>query len=301
MIFVFYGPDTFRARQKLKEVIINYRAKNKTGVNLHHLDPENFDLSEFKNIFKSGTMFQEKRLVVLDNILGLKNIDFKEWFDFVKVAGLAQDENSFLVIFQAKLPAGRLGKFLTKSPVKAQEFKELKGLALTRWVADEFRKSGAAADPPAIKRLVDFFGGDTWRLAQEIKKLASYKKSISAKDVDEISRSSLDPDIFKAIDALGQKNKPAALKIFHEHLALGQSPSYLLTMIAYQFRNIASIKTGVKVKMHPFVLMKTRAMAQKFDLAEIKKIYSLIFKADLAIKSGRVEPEVALDRLIVSI
>jgi DNA polymerase-3 subunit delta len=301
MIFVLYGPDTFRARQKLKDVIANYRTKNETGVNFHHLDQENFDLGNFKAIFKSGTMFQEKRLVVLDQTLNLKKPELEEWFGFVKAAGVAEDKNSFLIILEVKLPAGKIGKFLAKNPVKTQEFGKLEGQALGRWVAEEFQKAGASASQAGVGRLVDFFGNDTWRLAQEIKKLASYKNSITDKEVEQVSRSLLEPDIFKAIDALGQKNKQEALRIFHEHLALGQSPSYLLTMIAYQFRNIASVKTGRKVKMHPFVLMKTRAMAQKFDLAEIKKIYSLIFETDLAIKSGRAEPDVALDILINSI
>jgi DNA polymerase-3 subunit delta len=138
-------------------------------------------------------------------------------------------------------------------------------------------------------------------LAQEIKKLTAFKKITGDEEIEEVSRANLDPDIFEAIDALGNRNKARALKIFHEHLAQGQSPQYLLSMVAYQFRNIASIKAGASVKLHPFVLRKTRLMAQKFKPEEIKKIYSSIFEADLSVKSGRASAEAALDKLIISI
>jgi DNA polymerase-3 subunit delta len=53
--------------------------------------------------------------------------------------------------------------------------------------------------------------------------------------------------------------------------------------------------------MHPFVVEKTLFQARKFQLEELKKIYQKIFQVDLDIKTGKVDPETALDLLIAEI
>jgi DNA polymerase III delta subunit len=53
--------------------------------------------------------------------------------------------------------------------------------------------------------------------------------------------------------------------------------------------------------MHPFVVKKSLQQASKFTLEELKKIYQKIFQVDLDIKTGRIEPEVALDLFIAGI
>ena len=54
-------------------------------------------------------------------------------------------------------------------------------------------------------------------------------------------------------------------------------------------------------QLHPFVVKKAIEQSQKFELEELKKIYQKLFKIDLDIKRGRVEPETALDMLIAEI
>ncbi|MBI4101723.1 MAG: DNA polymerase III subunit delta, partial [Candidatus Nealsonbacteria bacterium] len=53
--------------------------------------------------------------------------------------------------------------------------------------------------------------------------------------------------------------------------------------------------------LHPFVVKKAWEACRSFSLAELKKIYQKIFQADLDAKTGRMEPEVALDLLLASI
>ncbi|PIV65126.1 MAG: DNA polymerase III subunit delta, partial [Candidatus Nealsonbacteria bacterium CG01_land_8_20_14_3_00_12] len=50
-----------------------------------------------------------------------------------------------------------------------------------------------------------------------------------------------------------------------------------------------------------YIIKKSYSLAQKFTIQELKKIYQKIFQVDLDIKTGRVEPEVALDLLIAEI
>jgi DNA polymerase III delta subunit len=56
-----------------------------------------------------------------------------------------------------------------------------------------------------------------------------------------------------------------------------------------------------KTQLNPFVVKKSYQQAQRFNLQELKKIYRKIFQADLDIKTGKTEPETALDLFIAEI
>ena len=53
--------------------------------------------------------------------------------------------------------------------------------------------------------------------------------------------------------------------------------------------------------LHPFVVRKTSAQSHQFTFEELKKIYQKIFKSDLDIKTGKIDPSMALDILIAEI
>ncbi len=79
-------------------------------------------------------------------------------------------------------------------------------------------------------------------------------------------------------------------------------------MMASQFRNLLLVKSCVsdgspsgRLGIHPYVLTKTVALARRFGLEELKKIYQLIGQADFDIKSGKLDPETGIDILIAKI
>ncbi len=173
---------------------------------------------------------------------------------------------------------------------------------------------GAKINLDALDLLLNYAGSDLWRLSEEIKKLANYKVGgvIKKDDVELQVRPRIELDIFKTIDALAAKNKPAALALLHKHLNSGEVPLYLLSMIAYQFKNLLIVKElaqkGLmyasivnKSGLHPFVVKKTYYACNQFSFEELKKIYQSIFKIDQEIKTGQIEAETALDLLVAGI
>jgi len=227
-----------------------------------------------------------------------------------------------LILFTEDKEIPQSNKFLKlfKKSGKVQEFNFLTTQALKNWVKKEFEKQGGQVNPEVIEKLINFVGSDCWQLSNEIKKLASYRKGqeIQVKDIELLVKPKIEVDIFKTIDALANKNKKKALEFLKEHLEKGDSPLYLLTMINFQFRNLLMVKsfqtkdfTGQsysnlrllsnKLGLHPFVIKKSLEQARKFSLQELKKIYQKIFQADLDIKTGKIEPETALDLFITEI
>jgi len=197
---------------------------------------------------------------------------------------------------------------------KSQNFQLLGGLRLKNWVKKEFKKYSAKIEPEALELLINYIGSDLWQMANEIKKLVSYKKGkeIKIKDIRELVHPKIETDIFKTIDAIAVRDKKRALKLVKKHLEKGDSPSYILAMINFQFRNLLVIKDLMErgksrgyimreTKLHPFVVEKTLKLARRFQFKELKKIHQRIFQTDLKIKTGKTTPEAGLEMLILGI
>ncbi|MBU2634858.1 DNA polymerase III subunit delta [Patescibacteria group bacterium] len=307
MIIFLYGEDTYRMKEKLKEIIERHKKIHKSGLNLKYFD----DFTNLKDGIRQTSMFKEKKLAVVTNVFA--NPDFKEEFFQNKKEFL--DSEDIILIYEEKdfNKNNSLFKFLKKN-TKSQEFKFLTGQGLKAWIKKEFDKYETKIDSLVLERLIKYIGNDLWQMSNEIKKLASFrnKETLKAEDIELLVKSKIETDIFKTIDAIADKNKKQALNLLHKHLEKGDSPLYLLSMINYQFRNLLIVKDLIEKHkpyniilkrsgLHPFVVKKSYYQSQKFTFQELKKIFQKIFKVDLDIKTGRIQPEIALDLLIAEI
>ena len=311
MIIFLYGPDTYRSRQKLNEIIEHYKKIHKSGLNLRYFEAGNLNFQDFKNEVETISMFREKKLVVLKDIFS--NKDFQE--EFLKQGEKFVNSANIILIYEKKEidKKNSFLKFLKKNS-ESQEFELLEGQRLKNWVKKEFEKYQAQIDLKVIDELINFVGSNLWQMESEIKKLVNYKngQKIKREDVELLVRPKIETDIFKTIDAISEKKKSRALTLLHQHLEKGDAPLYLLAMINFQFRNLLEIKDLIEKntpyyriinqsKLHPFVVKKSYQQTQKFTLQQLKKIYQKIFEVDLAIKTGKIEPETGLDLLIAEI
>jgi len=314
MIIFLYGEDSYRSRQKLKEIIDRYEKTRKTGLSLKLIDclkKESSPFNDLKSEVRQATMFKEKKLIVINSPFSSAAFEEK----FLKEGKNFADSEDILVLYEEKSVRQNsvLLRFLKKI-AKCQEFKFLTGEKLRIWVKDEIGRYKSRADIKAIDKLIEYVGNDLWRMENEIKKLVSFgrNRTLKREDVDLLVRAKVETDIFKTIDAIAERNKPLALNLLRKHIEKGDSPLYLLAMINYQFRNILMIKDLIerrfpfnliakKSGLHAFVAKKSYFLAQKFSLEQLKKIYQKIFKVDLDIKTGKIEPEIALDLLIAEI
>jgi len=319
MILFLYGPDTYRSRQKLNEIIEHYKKIHKSGLNLKFFEGEELNFEDFKDEFQQTSMFKEKKLVVLTNFFS--NLVFKERFlkegkNFVNSADI--------ILFYEKNPIPEkdsLFHFLMKN-AKSQEFKLLAGQKLKNWVKKEFLNFGIEISQEALEKLISFVGNDLWQMSNEIKKLVAYRTGhnqvttvtkvcpeIKREDVELLVKPKIETDIFQTINAIAARNKKMALKLLKAHLEKGDSPFYLFSMINFQFRNLLIIKDLIERNLspyslshlHPYVIKKSIPLLEKFSFSELKKIYQKIFQLDLDVKTGKIEPEMALDLLITEL
>lgn len=318
-MFIFiYGADTYRSQQKLKEIIDSYKEIRRGGLNLEYLDSSKLDFQEFKNRIQQVSIFNEKKLIILLNQpfanieLKQKLLEEEKKYNFLTKIASSSD----IVLFYEKGEVSKKDPFFIflKQHSKSQEFQLLTGQKLKKWIEDSLKIQQSKIEPRAIQLLIDFVGNDLWRLSNEIKKLISYQKDelIKVDDVLLLVKPKIDLNIFNTIDAIAIKDKKMALNLLHSHIEKGDSLPYLFSMIVYQFRNLLIIKDLIEsgrpnhlllkeTKLHPYVVQKTYKQAQRFTFLELSKIYQKILQIDTNIKTGKIDPEIALDLLVAEI
>lgn len=311
MIIFLYGPDNFRSQKKLNEIVNYYKKIHKSGLNLKYFEGGKLNFEDFHQEFQSASMFGEKKLFILKNLVS--NEDFKNKF-LKNIKNFANSENVILFYEKREIQDDKFFDSLKKFG-KWQEFKLLDNQKLKIWVKNEFSKFNTKIEEKALNKLIEFVGSNLWQMENEIKKLVNYKnkKIIDEKDVEILVKPKIEPDIFETIDSLSMKNKKRSIFLIKRHLEMGESPLYLFSMINFQFRNLLIVKSlkldskisqkslqliSQKLKTHPYIIKKTIPQAKRFTLEELKKIYQKIFEIDLEIKTGKIEPELALDLLV---
>ena len=298
MIILLHGEDTYRMKKKVREIMDEHREKHKSGLNLRYLDGKSASLEDLKNEMLAASMFKEKKLVVVSGLLS--NAKLKEEF-LEKVKAFVDSENVMLLTESIVVPdKDKLYAFLEKEG-KVQEFEPLSGAKLKAWVVKEIEDREGKIGQNAVEKLIEYVGGDLWRMDNEIGKLVNYSKEIKEKDVEEMVRPNYETNIFDTIDAIAIKDKKKAVELMKEHIEKGDSVLYLLSMIASQIRNIISVKSGSGSGMHPFVLRKASYQARNFSMEDLKRIYRKITDLDFEIKVGKIDQDIALDVLISEI
>lgn len=318
MIFFLHGADSWRARQKLKEIVEKYQASYRAQGEVRLVDCADVSVEEAKSIVDADSLFVKKRMIVFRDVF--QESVFEEFF-LERVEALAQDESRIIVILETQEIKEKTSRSLYRlltARARHQEFTLLSPSQLKRWMEREFQRYGLRISSRAQDALARNAGKDTWRLAQEIRKIAAWKQSKREKWVKEAEITLLaagthgEADVFTTIDAVAQKNKKQALALLYRHQAKGDSPLYLLSMLCYemrillqirdaQTRGIAPQELAHKTKLHPYVLAKGLQVARRFSLDETKALYGALFGLDIGLKVGRVEPAGAFDLFIAKL
>ena len=68
MIIFLYGPDTFRSRRKMNEMIAKFRREiDPAGTNIELVNGEKADLAKLNEAIASASLLAKKRLIVIEN------------------------------------------------------------------------------------------------------------------------------------------------------------------------------------------------------------------------------------------
>lgn len=299
MLLFLHGEEPYLARARLQELKEQAKAE---GALVYDIDCKETDLREVFSKLNTSSLFPVRKFLVFRDPFGAKEWGEKE----IQHTLVKNDPHTLVFLGGVEKKTDPLVKFLNEHATK-EEFPKLQGAKLKSWVAREFKKQGTSFAPGVDELLQRTCGDDLERLSREIQKLvafrcASEKREVRKEDVLLLVEGQEDPKIFSTIDSIAAKDQKRAAKLLSLHFAKGEAPLQLLSMFAWQFRVLLSIKDlqkrGVvkeaiktKLKLHPFAFQKNFVAAERFSLEELKELYKKIFDLDLAFKTSGGNPE----------
>jgi DNA polymerase-3 subunit delta len=327
LVYIFYGTDDFSIHEALDEIKLGLGESSMLSANTSRLEGSKLRPDELEAAVQSVPFFGEKRLVIIDGLLG--RFEPKEKRGALKKTAKPPREN------EAELPKtfarlinsapestvlvlidGEVGKSNTlfkeiSGKADIRLFTPLKGIQLENWVKKRITQAGATISEEALKSLVRLVGSDLWVMSGEIEKLTLYAagRAIEAEDVKKLVGLSREASIFTLVDAIVDGRLNLANQTLNEMLESGAAPSYLLVMLARQLRFLVRAKELKNegqsesamqraLGLADFPFRKTLEQTSRYTMARLKDFYRRVLDTDLAIKTGRYDDELALTILV---
>ncbi len=185
---------------------------------------------------------------------------------------------------------------------------------MPRWIESETKKLGGKIEPGAAARLSEMVGEDPRIAAQELGKLltyVNYERPVSMLDVERVSITSAQGNVFELVDALGQGDGKKAQHVLHQLLEEAEAFE-LWGMVIRQFRLLlqarelldaggSALQVQKELGLHEFVAQKVTFQAKRFSLPALESIYHRLLEIDEGVKTSQVPLDLALDLLVVDL
>lgn len=327
--YVFHGADEFTRAETLADFKRRLGPPDTVDLNTTILDGGTLTLAKLRHACDAIPFLAEKRLVIVEGLLTRlaprkdRELSTSQRELLTTLADYLPrlPETTRLVFIEDKpLPARhsmlRLARQEERGYVKRFDPPDAK--VLPRWIEKRVRKYGGEIEPQAAQQLAAVVGTDLRLLDQEIIKLVTYTQSptggqaITIADIEAVVPYAQAAVVFDLVDALGRRDGRTAAQTLHRLLDAGEHPLGLLAMIVRQFRLLIQVKElkaeratprdiAKTLRLHPFPARKLHTQATHFTAAQLEAVYRHLLDTDVAIKTGKIDPEVALDLLVAGL
>jgi DNA polymerase-3 subunit delta len=329
MLYVLYGRDDFSLREELARIKGELDSDGMLSSNTDVLDGREVSPEQLMAICDTMPFLSAHRLVVVEGLLkrsdpperprrgargarGGSREALERWRGLADYAQRMPDTTT-LVLVDEELSgdSNPLLKAL-KSAGQVREFRALRPGAVLQWILERAQNQGIDISPAAARLLADLVGNNLWVLASELAKLAAYAQGrrIEGADVRSLVSEARQVNIFAMVDAIVERRAGVALRLLRQLKMAGAEGGYLLAMVVRQYRLIIQARemmtAGLSTReigqqlgiASEFVLQKILDQAQRYSLSRLKAAYRRLLEADVGVKRGHYDEELALELLV---
>ena len=186
--------------------------------------------------------------------------------------------------------------------------------ALPGWLQARARARNIAIEGGAVAMLGDCVGANLRQLDNELEKLALYAdgRPITPQDVRKMVADTSEELIWNLTDALGQRQAAKAMHALRELRRNDQSPIYLVSMIARQYRMLIEIKSllnagqtnhydiAKQLGYSAYPVQKAMPLTHQYTFGELEDALDRLLDVDMAMKTG-ADQDTELDVLIAEL
>ena len=328
MLHVLIGEDDYSRQQALEEIKKGIGDPTARMTNTTILDGGQLTAAQLGAAAGTVPFLAEKRLVIVEGLLERfepkgRNTKKKsvrpspppdDFTSIVESIGHLPDFTELVILGSGARASHPLLRELAALG-RVKTFPRLKSNQLGPWIVKRVAAAGGSISPAAVNLLARFVGNDLWVMASEVDKLALFTggRRIEEADIRAVVSYAQEANVFAMVDAILESRGGAAQEMLQQLLKQGASPVQLLTMLSRQVRIIFQIREmrgrgksrgEIQTKLgltSDFVLGKAWDQADKYSPRRIREVYHRLLEADLSIKTGKYEGELAVNILIAEL
>ncbi len=298
MITLLSGDNTFEIEQELVAIVRDF-----DGI-AERIDGAELELRQLPDLMMGGTLFADKRLIVIKNLSENKAVwpYFGDW-----IARISDDISIVLVE--------------SRPDKRTTTYKELKKVAqvidcvpwtdrdegkAVRWVSEQAVAMNVKLNTKSAQLIVHRVGLDQWALYHALDKLALLD-GVTDQVIEQVIDATPSDNVFNLFDAAlkGNSQKVASMV---QTLELTEDPYRLFALLSSQAFQLAaaavaepSDNAAKDLAIHPYVLSKLQPVAKQKGRSGAKKIITIFAEADDDMKLSRAEPWLLIERALLKV
>jgi len=328
-LYILLGQDDFSLGESLEEIKRGIGDQALLAANTTILDGQQMTLDQLTTVAETLPFLAERRLVIINGLLERfepkgkshrqrKITDVTNRQNEYKSLGACISkipDSTILVLIDSNITSNNPLFRELSDKAEVRSFPLLRGARLRQWIQRRVIEEGGSISPQAVDLLAKLVGGNLWIMVSEINKLVLFTsgRRIEEENVNRIVSYAQQANVFAMVDAILEFKLGVAEQSLQWLLQRGATSAYLLVMLSRQVQMIVrakELRNQGKPKMEiqnklgltsEFALRKTLEQAERYPLERLKEVYCKLLEADLSIKTGKCEGELALNILFAEL
>lgn len=329
MLYIFYGPDDFSRREALEELKAGLGGGDLLQTNTSVLEGKELTPAQLEAMGGAVPFLAPCRLVIVSGLLsrfeprpqflssgrrpapeGGKPM-VEPWQNCI----LSLPPTTTTVLIEEDLSQDNPLFVALAAQATVRKFPLFRAGELQAWIRSRVAAKGDRLSPAAERLLAELVGSQLGILDSELEKLCLYAQGrvIEEEDVRQLVGYVKESRVFALVDAILERQGAQAVSLLHRLLTEGATLSYLITMMARQLRllvlcqelqaeNLSPPEAARRLGVASVSLYhRLVRQAQSYALDDLQDIYGKLLETDLAVKTGRLNEELALDLLVAEL
>jgi len=330
LLYILSGQDDYSLSQSLDEIKKDIGDQTALAVGATLLEGQQVTIEQLRPFCETVPFLSEKRLVIIKGLLERFEPKRKTGRQKKTVRPRKNQADNYQALgdYVTRIPDSTIvvlveGKIADSNPLlrllagkaEVRKFPLLKDAPLRQWVQERIKEENSSISPQAVSLLVQLVGSNLWIMSSEIEKLVLFAagRRIEESDVEALVGYAQQTSVFALIDAIVESRGKVAEQLLQRLLQEGAAPAYLLVMLARQVQMIVRARELNKEKTpraeiqralglnSEYAVRRTIEQASRYSMARLKVVYRQLLAADLSIKTGKYDSELALDLLVAEL
>jgi DNA polymerase III subunit delta len=317
IIYCLHGEDEFAIKQFVSSMQEKIGDKTVQDMNISEFAGKNIKMESLRASAMAAPFLATRRIIILDN--GLSQFSTKTQKEkFLSIISTVPQTTALIISEYKKLPATNwLLKWVKENQAHCyvKEFGLPKGPQMVKWIRDSVKSKGGEISSEAASYLREIVS-DNPRVANlEIDKLLAYvnfARMIEFDDVEAVGTvSGGQGDFFALIDSITSKDQRKSSSILNNLLS-EQPPLMLFFSVVGHFRLLLQTREIIdgggidgtvakSLSIHPFRAKKLAAQAKTLSKGFLDETYKQLQQYDFEIKTGKIQPDLALELLFTAL